>query len=186
MVSDTELSRAVSHALRHQPWLYEIELDDEGWTPVDQLLSALNSRGGRWADVDRAALERMIATATKQRHELDGDRIRALYGHSLTGLIRKAPATPPARLFHGTAPQTWRIVAEQGLRPMRRQYVHLSVDTGTAKSVGRRKSGDPVILVIDTAAATAAGTTFYAGNDLVWLADTVAPEAITVLDRNDS
>ena len=29
-----ELSRAVSHALRHQPWLYELELDDEGWVQV--------------------------------------------------------------------------------------------------------------------------------------------------------
>lgn len=27
-----KLSRAVSHALRHEPWLYELELDGEGWT----------------------------------------------------------------------------------------------------------------------------------------------------------
>lgn len=39
-----KLSRAVSHALRHEPWLYELELDGEGWTSVDDLLQAL--RGG--------------------------------------------------------------------------------------------------------------------------------------------
>ena len=25
------LSRAVSHALRHEPWLYELEFDEGGW-----------------------------------------------------------------------------------------------------------------------------------------------------------
>lgn len=40
-LSDVDLSRAVSHALRHEPWLYELELDDEGWVPVDQVLAAV-------------------------------------------------------------------------------------------------------------------------------------------------
>jgi len=43
----SELSKAVSHALRHEPWLYEPELDDEGWTPVDALVEAL-SQEPRW------------------------------------------------------------------------------------------------------------------------------------------
>lgn len=73
-LSDLDLSRAVSHALRHEPWLYELELDEEGWAPVDQLLAALNEKGGDWERVDRAALERMLASATKRRHELDGHR----------------------------------------------------------------------------------------------------------------
>ncbi len=35
------LSRAASHALRHEPWLYELELDEEGWADVLPLLTAL-------------------------------------------------------------------------------------------------------------------------------------------------
>jgi hypothetical protein len=53
-VSDVDLSRAVSHALRHAPWLYELELDDEGWTPLAELVTALSERGGAWAGVDEA------------------------------------------------------------------------------------------------------------------------------------
>lgn len=34
-VSPERLSRLVSHALRHEPWIYELELDDEGWVPID-------------------------------------------------------------------------------------------------------------------------------------------------------
>ena len=34
----TALNRTMSHALRHEPWLYELKLDSEGWTPVEALL----------------------------------------------------------------------------------------------------------------------------------------------------
>lgn len=174
-LSDVDLSRAVSHALRHEPWLYELELDAEGWAPIDQLLDALREKGGGWEAVDRDALERMIASGTKRRHELDGGRIRALYGHSVPGQIRRSPAKPPAQLFHGTAPVTWALIEADGLRPMGRQFVHLSVDRDTATMVGRRKSASPLVLVIDAIAAEAAGTRFYEGNELVWLADGAVP-----------
>lgn len=178
-ITDTDLSRAVSHALRHEPWVYEIELDEEGWTPVDQLLHSLREKGDGWESVDRSSLERMLTAATKRRHELDGDRIRALYGHSLTGGVLKRAAVPPARLFHGTAPHTWSTIQAVGLLPMRRQFVHLSTDRDTASSVGHRKSASPVMLVIDAPAASSDGVAFYAGNDLVWLADHVPARYIT-------
>lgn len=181
-LSDVELSRAASHALRHQPWLYELELDEEGWAPVDQLLTALREKGGDWEAVDRAALERMLARTTKHRHELDGNRIRALYGHSVPGRIHRHPATPPARLFHGTAPEAWAAVEVDGLLPMRRQFVHLSVDRETAVLVGRRKSARPVVLAIDAGAAASAGVRFYQGNDLVWLADSVPARFVDVAE----
>jgi putative RNA 2'-phosphotransferase len=79
------LSRLVSYALRHEPWLYELELDDEGWVLVDELLVAIHEHGPRWARVDRADLEDMIESSTKRRHEIDGCRIRALYDHSVPG-----------------------------------------------------------------------------------------------------
>ncbi len=39
----TGLSKEISYALRHAPWEYELEMDEEGWVPVEQLLSALHS-----------------------------------------------------------------------------------------------------------------------------------------------
>lgn len=178
MLSDVDLSRVVSHALRHEPWLYELELDDEGWSPVDQLLGALHEKGGDWERVDRHALERMIAGGTKRRHELDGDRIRALYGHSVPGRIGRRSVAPPAWLFHGTAPETWLVIRVEGLAPMRRQFVHLSTDHDTALMVGRRKSASPVLLRVDAAGAAAAGVRFYEGNEMVWLTDRVSARFI--------
>lgn len=57
-----------------------------------------------------------------------------------------------------------------GLPPMRRQYVHLSIDRATARAVGRRKAR--------AAVAPRAGIAFYAGNDKVRLADRVPPQFI--------
>lgn len=30
-----ELSKEISYALRHAPWEYELEMDQEGWVPVE-------------------------------------------------------------------------------------------------------------------------------------------------------
>ena len=174
------LSKAVAHALRHAPWVYELELDAEGWAPLEQLVSALREKGGKWKAVDRAAVEAMMASASKQRYELDGERIRALYGHSVPGRIEKKPGTPPAELYHGTAPTTAPLITTDGLRPMRRQFVHLSVDREMATAVGSRKSAEPVILTIDAKTAHADGVAFYEGNDRVWLADFVPASYINV------
>jgi putative RNA 2'-phosphotransferase len=174
----TDVSKAISHALRHEPWLYELELDDAGWAPVEPLLAALRAEKAAWAGLNEADLVQMMAQAEKQRYEIRDGRIRALYGHSTPQKLLKDPAEPPAILFHGTSPKTVALIRKDGLQPMRRQYVHLSVDTATATQVGRRKAKDPVILRIRAGEAHGAGVRFYRGNDLVWLADIVAPEFI--------
>lgn len=182
-VSPERLSRLVSHALRHEPWIYELELDDEGWVSIDALLAAIHEQGPRWSRVGADDLVRMIASATKQRHEIDGHRIRALYGHSVPGRVVKAEAVPPERLFHGTSPRSWAAIQRSGLRPMGRQYVHLSVDVPMAQQVGRRKSSAPVILTVRAQQAHAGGSRFWRGNDAVWLADHVPSEYIAVVDQ---
>jgi putative RNA 2'-phosphotransferase len=174
----TDVSRTISHALRHEPWLYELELDDAGWVPVDALLAALHAEKPAWAGLSEADLMQMMAKAEKQRFEMRDGKFRALYGHSTPQKLLKEAAAPPAILFHGTAPKTVALIRKDGLRPMARQYVHLSVDTATATQVGRRKAKDPVILRIRAGEAHGEGVRFYRGNDLVWLADAVAPAFI--------
>jgi putative RNA 2'-phosphotransferase len=167
------LSKTLSFALRHEPWLYELELDDQGWASLEAVLAALREERREWRELSRADLERLIERSEKRRFELDEHRIRALYGHSLPGKLRREPAPPPAILFHGTSPHAAKVIAEQGLNPMSRQYVHLSVDVPTAREVARRKSKTPVLFEIDARGGHEAGVAFYEGNDKVWLADTV-------------
>lgn len=168
-----QLSRLVSRVLRHAPWEYELEPDAAGWVRLDQLLAAIRGRGGLWSDVSRELVEAMIDGADKRRHELRGDKIRALYGHSLPGRIAKELAAPPEVLYHGTRPELVPSILASGLLPMGRQYVHLSVDGDTASAVGRRKCARPAVLRVRAGEAWLEGVSFYRGNERVWLADAV-------------
>ncbi|NIM50589.1 MAG: RNA 2'-phosphotransferase [Gemmatimonadales bacterium] len=170
------LSRTVAHALRHAPSQYELEVDEEGWVPVGQLLEALKRRRRAWRRLTLADLETMIARSPKRRFEIAGDRIRALYGHSLPALLLKHSSQPPELLYHGTAPETLEDIRREGLQPMGRHHVHLSTSVRAAQEVGKRKSPQPIVLVVHAGQAHRDGVPFYEGNEEVWLADEVPAE----------
>ncbi len=166
------LSKEISYALRHAPWEYELEMDEEGWVPVEQLLNALH-RDKKWVDICETDLIRMIEQSEKKRHELKDGKIRAFYGHSIPMKILREEQMPPDVLYHGTARRFLESIKEKGLLPQGRQYVHLSQDIETAENVGKRRDDKPCILIIDAKRAWDEGIKFYLGNEKVWLADTV-------------
>ena len=179
-----DLSRIVSHALRHEPWIYELELDAAGWVTVESLLTSLHSLKPEWSHLAIEHLEKMIVKSSKKRHELSNGKIRALYGHSIPGKLKKEPAEPPEILYHGTAPETAALIYQEGLKPMGRQYVHWGIQKETAKKVGLRKSKTPVILMINAKQAYQIGVSFYEGNDKIWLSDEISPEFIIFPEIN--
>lgn len=171
-MKDMDLSREISYALRHAPWEYELEMDEEGWVPVEQLLDALH-RTVKWSNICEADLNEMIEKSEKKRHELADGRIRAFYGHSIPMKILKEEKVPPDVLYHGTARRFLESINENGLLPQSRQYVHLSQDIETAENVGMRHDDKPCILIIDEKMAWNDGIKFYFGNEKVWLADKI-------------
>ncbi len=174
----TRLSRTIALALRHEPWRFDLEPDEQGWVDIKDLLAALKKTKQVWANLTEADLAEMIASSDKKRFEIDGGRIRALYGHSTLKRIEKTRKEPPEFLYHGTHPEVVPIIKAQGLRPMARQYVHLSADQPTALQVGRRRTKKPAILRILALKAHRTGVLFYEGNDKVWLADDIPAEFI--------
>lgn len=175
------LSKEVSYALRHAPWEYGLDLDEEGFVPVPHLLAALNERSYYEREVVEQDLIEIIDRSEKRRHEILDGRIRALYGHSVSERITKEKSEPPVVLYHGTARSSLDKILKEGLKPMGRQYVHLSVDKETALRVGKRKDLKPALLVIDSAKASSDGVPFYIGNEKVWLAEAVPSKYLTAL-----
>ena len=167
-----ELSKEISYALRHAPWEYELEMNEEGWVPVEQLLDALH-RTEKWSSICEADLNEMIEKSEKKRHEFADGKIRAFYGHSMPMKILKEDKMPPNVLYHGTARRFLGSINENGLLPQSRQYVHLSQDIETAENVGRRHDDKPCILIIDAKTAWNDGVKIYFGNEKVWLADAI-------------
>jgi putative RNA 2'-phosphotransferase len=184
-IDHTNLGRTVSHALRHEPGVYGLTLDAQGWVCIADLLRALRESDAQWAALCEADLSEMVRKSAKVRHEIEGGRIRALYGHSTPEPLGREANRPPSILFHGTSPVAAEEIRVQGLKPMSRQKVHLSVDEETALQVGRRKSPTPVILRIAAEQASQNGVQFYQGNDSVWLADSVPAEFISLVIRSN-
>lgn len=175
-----DLSKEVSYALRHAPWEYELEMDNEGWVDMYQLIEAL-SKDSRWNKLSETDLERMIELSNKKRHEIRDCKIRAFYGHSMPMKICKVEKQPPNILYHGTARTSLESIASYGLLPQARQYVHLSQDIETAIKVGERHDEKPIILEIDSQSAYQHSVNFYFGNEKVWLADFVPNQFIKVI-----
>lgn len=176
------LSKTLAHALRHAPDEYGIELDERGWADVRRLLEALADRRRAWEGLSRRDLRRLIRRSDKDRFELEGDRIRARYGHSVPGKVDRPRRRPPETLYHGTTPDAARSILESGLQPRGRQYVHLSPDVPSAREVGHRRTERPTILRVNARQAHDAGLSFYRGGSDVWLADRVPAEHIDPLE----
>lgn len=175
----SELSKEVSYALRHAPWEYELELDENGGVPLEQLLSSLQLNS-KWENLTVIDLIEMIEKSEKKRHVIYDGKIRAFYGHSIPMKIVKEEKTPPEFLYHGTARRFLNSINEKGLLPQSRQYVHLSQDIETAETVGKRHDNKAGILIIDSLKAWNDGIKFYYGNEKVWLADMVPYKYVLV------
>lgn len=154
-----------------------MELDSEGWLPIDELITNAN-RIGHVMDLE--LIHQIVATNEKQRFGLsdDGLKIRANQGHSIASVdLNLAPIEPPEVLFHGTVPDFIRSIKAQGLVKRSRNHVHLSADRDTAKAVGARR-GSPVILVFLAQKMYQDGCQFYRSQNGVWLTDLVPVEYI--------
>lgn len=161
------MSKFLSLVLRHKPETIGLRLDENGWAVVDELVQLAQKHD---RPLSHALLEQVVAQNDKQRfaYNADKSRVRASQGHSLAVDLDLPPATPPPRLYHGTADRNLDSIREKGLLAGSRQFVHLSIGTQTAISVGQRH-GRPVVLTILAAEMAAAGHVFYRSANGVWM-----------------
>ena len=145
-------------------------MDDAGFTPLDDVLKLLQAAETRVREV--------VRDSDKQRFEIvenpGGAKIRARYGHSVVPVVDYEAITPPQILYHGTSRGAIATIRGEGLRAMKRQYVHLSIDRAIAHSVGRRHDPNPVILIVRAGAAHAAGVEFYHPEERLFLVKALA------------
>ena len=181
--TDQAVSRLLSHALRHEPWKYQIDLDEDGWATIGQVIAAIQEQGPAWRKVGTDDLRRVVDGAGGGRHEYVEGRIRARYGHSVRQLPGFPVEPPPASLYHGTSRATVEAVLREGLLPQGRQYVHLSVRRSRAEEVGRRRDEAPVLLLVMSGKAMESGVEFHRATDSVWLARWIPPNFIGLIPQ---
>lgn len=179
-VTRTQRSRTLSLWLRHKPERGGLTLSKDGWVAVDAILEGFASIED---PIDRAEFNEIVALDPKGRFEVERDRVRARYGHSIVLEEPPTPGMPPTLLYHGTPKRYVARILETGLRPMKRQFVHLSPDKKLAREVGRRRDQEPAILIIAAHEAYHAGIQFYPRGKGIWMSDPIPTEYITVMEE---
>ena len=78
----TSTSKFLSLVLRHQPEVIGMQLDPEGWLPIDELIQNASEQG---KILSLELLHEVVASWEKKRFALseDGLKIRANQGHSV-------------------------------------------------------------------------------------------------------
>lgn len=175
----TRLSKFLSFVLRHQPQTIGLTLDENGWADVTGLLQKLKTKG---FNVDRTALQHVVATNNKKRFAFNEDetKIRASQGHSINVALGLEESIPPAILYHGTAQKNTAAILQKGLLKQSRQHVHVSKDVETAINVGKRH-GVPVVFEVRAEAMLCDGHAFYLSANGVWLTETVPAKYLRLL-----
>ena len=174
----SRVSKTMSWILRHCQEPRFIDLNG-GWASVNTILAALKKK---YPDVTIKTIEQIVADDEKGRYSFDstGTKIRANQGHSIPDVVIEMEAPePPELLYHGTATRFLDTIMKDGLKPMTRQFVHISPDYETAVKVGSRH-GKPVVLKIRAKNFIDDGNELFRSSNGVWQARYVPPAYFTI------
>jgi putative RNA 2'-phosphotransferase len=173
----TALSKLMAYILRHRPDEFGLVPDEAGFVSLKELQQAIAEEAG-WTYVRRSHIMEAVLTTDRERFEVENERIRATYGHSLPQKIRYEPIPPPPILYHGTRRKAYTHIRQRGLNPMGRQYVHLATSPELAVRIGKRRDPQPVLVEIQAQRASEEGIIFYQANPLIYLTEHIPPHYI--------
>ena len=170
-----KVSQYMSYLLRHNS--ENLNINNEGFVDLDGLLSKLRER----YNVDKCLISEIVNQGNQKRFEIVGNKIRALYGHSLDVKVGLEEDKLVEVLYHGTTPASTSEILKNGLKPMKRNWVHLSPTKEMAVEVGRRRTLKPVILRVNAKEARKNGIRFFKATERVFICCEVPPEYIRPL-----
>lgn len=163
MVNYKRISKLLSLILRHRPEEFSLQLDSYGFGSLDEVVAAIQSR---YEEAGEADIRSLVGDARQQRFEIVDDKIRALYAHSFFVEMDGEPMAPPERLFMGSTRQLTQGYMKEGVKPVDRYYVHLSL-TREAAAERSREDEIPLVLEILAQKAQEQGIEFYTRGQVV-------------------
>ena len=181
------LSKFLTLVLRHKPDILQLHMTPDGFVSVNELVKKIRKRPKfNWVTVNDVLY--VVKHDEKGRFEIkekDGKLyIRARYGHSAELPIEveyeKVSADDVDYLYHGTRADVLPWILREGLKPMRRKYVHLTKNPQTALIMAKRHKGKPVILKIDAKKFIQDGGEIFKASDEIYLTKYIPPKYIKI------
>ena len=138
--------KAISWLLRHGAVKEKIDINDDGYVLINDLLSWLQHRG---MNVSLEQVHSIISNDSKGRFSIQGDSIRANQGHSINLKISlQSYNRGHSQVVHATYYQYFDSISKQGLKKMSRDYVHLiNIDSQSNKFHMIRQDTDLYVFI---------------------------------------
>ncbi|CAB49081.1 RNA 2'-phosphotransferase [Pyrococcus abyssi] len=141
-----KVSKLMAYILRHDPWSFNLQPDEEGFVDLEEFVNAIR-RVYPW--VTKEFILDIVERDEKERYEVKEGKIRARYGHSYPVILDHKEDKESKTLYHGTIRENLEGIMREGIKPMKRQFVHLSLNYEDAYNTGRRHGSNVVVLMID-------------------------------------
>lgn len=193
-----DISKICSSILRHNIVKFGLDVDQEGYVLIDQLLKIKNLNG---VTVDM--LKKVVENNKKNRFTIitrnDNMYIRANQGHSTTvGLLLNDKKMMKQislndgidKGYHGTSINNWKSIQNEGLNRMDRKHCHLSRITKDDKKDDKKndkthicgiRTNSEIILEIDIKQGLKDGIEFFlSDNDVILTVGPIPPSLIKV------
>jgi putative RNA 2'-phosphotransferase len=175
------ITRSLAYMLRHQPEKFDLELDAQGWGELEEVVRALNEKLGE--PVEEQDVRDAIVSGDRPRYEIQGSRVRALYGHSIE-VEPGEPSKPPEFLYVGVGGPDVERARKFGLRGGRRRFLHLARTAEEAREAGRRTGRDYAVLTVFALDAWEEGVNFF-DRQALFLAEEVPTQFIEIEGEYD-
>jgi putative RNA 2'-phosphotransferase len=153
------ISKTLSRLLRHNP-KSQIELDVKGAISLDDLVDFMRTISPfKDTGLTHEEVRQTVSLDEKQRFHIDGNRIRALSGHSFEVQSDGEPFYPAGPLYFGTAGKGIQIL-EKGFVDSAKLKVRLHYTYHDAEVIANSREGEPVVFEIDAERLAADGWSF--------------------------
>ncbi|OKY77618.1 MAG: RNA:NAD 2'-phosphotransferase KptA [Candidatus Methanohalarchaeum thermophilum] len=173
------LGKIVSGALRHFPKDIGINLDENGWTSLDELYEAIKTRNKYdWLEKDH--LRVLVETDEKGRYEIENGKIRATYGHTVDVRPDLPSKKVEGKLYFGSSKEEAGRIVEIGLKPAEKTRVHLSESKKSALEVAMSSTDNPVLIEVHAESAQEDGIEILKAAKELWVADEIPPEYLEI------
>jgi putative RNA 2'-phosphotransferase len=176
-----QLSRFLALVLRHRAPQFRLDMDDEGFVNIDDLLDVIDERRTSLSWVEPEHIEELASAEGRKRFEVRGDDVRATYGHSFHRPISYPRAEPPEHLYIGVPRAQLSQLRASGITPKDRQYVHLSESREEAEDIGHHHDENAVVVTVRAREAHDAGILFHRPTEGIFLATRVPPRHLDIV-----
>ena len=171
-----KVSKLMTYLLRHKPGF----VDSRGWTSLEKLLEEVRRK---YPEVTLKDIVEIAESDEKGRYEISGNKIRARYGHTFPVIIEMRESYE-GKLFHGTSCESAERIVREGIKPMERNYVHLTTSIDIAMENARRKGKCIVIFEVDPKCLRSRGLKVYEASEKIKVTKYVPPECIKEVLRS--